>query len=45
MNAEKTENSDRMKVYMIRYMGQVVNIKTINDIKVCGIWFCNNVDK
>ena len=30
------------KVYEVEYMGKKVKIKTIKEVKVCGIWYCND---
>ena len=46
LNAEKTEilafHTPRPKNFDIVYNGQRVNIMTMREIKICGIWFCNN---
>ena len=46
LNAEKTEilslTNDRQTVYDINYNGSSFKITTIKEVKVCGIWFCNN---
>ena len=35
-------NSTRENTYTVTYMGQRVIIKTIKEVKICGIWYCNN---
>ena len=30
------------KVYEVENMGKKVKIKTIKEVKVCGIWYCND---
>jgi hypothetical protein len=46
LNAEKTEilaiNSTREMCFNIIYQGKRVRIKSLNEIKICGIWYCNN---
>jgi exonuclease III len=49
LNADKTEilvlGSNRIRLYKVKYMGREVTIRTISELKICGIWFCNNLDK
>ena len=30
------------KVYEVENMGKKVKIKTMKEVKVCGIWYCND---
>ena len=31
--------------YEVRYLGQNIRIKTMKDMKICGIWYCNTKEK
>jgi hypothetical protein len=45
LNAEKTEilalNGGRCSTDVIKYCEQRLNIKTVNEVKICGLWYCN----
>ena len=46
LNADKTEisvfSNDRSRPYVVDYDSRQVNLVTLNEIKICGIWFCND---
>ena len=49
LNTNKTEilvlHSNRERTYEVRYLGQNIRIKTMKDMKICGIWYCNTKEK
>ena len=49
INEDKTEiltlHSDAPITYTIQYNNSLVNITTIKEIKICGIWLCNDKTK
>jgi hypothetical protein len=49
LNAEKTEilllHTNQTRIFRIRYMGKVMDIKPIKEVKICGVWYCNNLDR
>ena len=47
LNADKTElinlnTESKVESYEVQYEKQIVKIKCINSLKICGIYFCNN---
>ena len=46
LNADKTKilvlPNNRNKQYQIIYCGEQINIDTLKEIKICGIWYCND---
>jgi hypothetical protein len=49
LNADKTEilllYTNRTRVFNIRYMDKVIDIESIKEVKICGIWYCNSLDR
>ena len=49
LNAEKTEilsmHSDRPRTYDVQYCGSDIHLTTITEIKICGIWYCNDLER
>ena len=49
LNAEKTEilnlHTDRKRIYRVEYNRQEVKVVTVNELKICGIWYCNNLER
>jgi hypothetical protein len=49
LNADKTEilllNTNQIRIFKIKYMGKVMDIESINEVKICGIWYCNSLDR
>ena len=49
LNADKTEilalHSDKKITYDIEYMGKIVKLETMKEIKICGIWYCNDHER
>ena len=49
LNAEKTErlslHSDRQIAFNVEYCGMNIQLKTLMEIKICGIWYCNYFEK
>jgi hypothetical protein len=49
LNAEKTEilsmHSYVPRVYDVQYCGANIALTTLNEIKICGIWYCNDQDR
>ena len=47
-NADKTEilvlTNNIQREYDITYCGEETKIKTLKEIKICGIWYCNDAD-
>jgi hypothetical protein len=47
LNAEKTEilniNED-ISTYVVKYEGKVFNIRSVSNLKICGIYFCSEKD-
>ena len=48
LNVDKTEilvlNFDIERDYVVVYMGKRIRLKTIKEVKICGIWYCNNIE-
>jgi hypothetical protein len=49
LNTEKTEilalNSGKSLTYDIEYCGEKFEIKTVKELKICGLWYCNDIEK
>ena len=49
LNADKTEilclHSPIITNCNVNYNGDLFQLKTLNEIKICGIWFCNNLNR
>ena len=49
LNADITEilalSTNASLLYNVTYNGSSVRIKTLKEIKICGIWFCTNKEK
>jgi hypothetical protein len=49
LNADKTEilalNDGRTLVFDIKYLEQQFNIKTVKELKICGLWYCRDADR
>jgi hypothetical protein len=49
LNADKTEilalNGGRNLMFDIKYLKQQFNIKTVKELKICGLWYCEDTDK
>ena len=49
LNADKTEilsmHTDVPRVYDVQYCGANIALATINEIKICGIWFCYDQER
>jgi hypothetical protein len=48
LNAEKTEilalNTGRRLTYDVMYCGQNFTISTVKELKICGMWYCYDVE-
>ena len=46
LNADKTEilvlQNDVSQNYHVNYLGKIINLSTLKEIQICGIWFCND---
>ena len=49
LNADKTEilalHTEDIIEYEVEYEGVDLKIKTVDELKICGIWYCNNIIK
>ena len=49
LNADKTEllsmHPDVPRVYDVQYCGANIALATINEIKICGIWYCYDQER
>ena len=49
VNAEKTEilsmHTNVPRVYDVQYCGANVSLTTLNEIKICGIWYCHDRER
>ena len=49
LNVDKTEilvlMNEEIRNYLVNYNGRQINISTLTEIKICGIWFCNDRDR
>ncbi len=49
MNADKTEilnlNSNEKDIMSFRYNDESFAINTVEKIKICGLYYCSNVDE
>ena len=49
LNAEKTEilslDTNVSRVNDVRYCGVNISLTTMNEIKICGIWYCHDQDR
>ena len=48
INSNKYDEHNNLrneKVYDIIYMGNWVKIRSIREIKICGIWYCGERDR
>ena len=36
-------HTNKQRKYEIEYLGEKIDIETLQEIKICGIWYCNNV--
>jgi hypothetical protein len=49
LNADKTEilalHTDDIMEYDIVYENVALKIKTVGDLKICGVWYCNNNER
>jgi hypothetical protein len=49
LNADKNEilalNGERSLMYDIKYFEQIFEIKTLRELKICGLWYCKDTEK
>jgi exonuclease III len=49
LNVDKTEilmlNSMNEKLVQIKYMNEIFKITTVNKLKICGLYFCSNMNE
>ena len=49
LNADKTEilvwNTGRRLTYDVMYCGQNFAISTVKELKICGMWYCNDAQR
>jgi hypothetical protein len=49
LNADKTEllalKTGRSLTYEILYCGQNFEMKTEKELKICGLWYCNGIER
>jgi hypothetical protein len=49
LNAEKTEilalKSKELRKFKVHYLGKPIEITSVAELKICGIWFCKDKDK
>ena len=49
MNAEKTEilsmHTNVPRIYNVQYCGANIALTTLNEIKICGIWYCHDKER
>ena len=49
LNADKTEilsmHSNVPRVYDVQYCGANIALTTLNEIKICGIWYCHDQER
>ena len=38
-------NGGRRLMFDIKYLEQQFNIKTVKELKICGLWYCRDTDK
>ena len=49
LNADKTEilsmDTNVARIYNVNYFGLDISLTTLTEIKICGIWYCNDQDR
>ena len=45
MNTNKFLTSDRPRTYEVQYSGSDIHLKTMTEVKICGIWYCNDHER
>ena len=42
LRRQRCINSNAQRTYNINYCGSEIQLKSLSELKICGIWYCND---